>query len=144
MAELSTTALTIGEVARRAGLRTSAIRYYEERGLLRPAERINGIRRYDERALERLAVIELAKEAGFRLDEIEQLLAHAGSEREHWRAMAEGKLAEVELLIARAEVMRRTLRSSLECGCLDLSECEAFAARVAARVAPGPAEAADE
>ena len=66
--------LTIGEVARRAGVRASAIRYYEEAGLLEEPERVGGKRRYDEEALRRLALIGGAKRAGFTLGEIRTLL----------------------------------------------------------------------
>ena len=62
--------LTIGEVARRAGVRASAIRYYEEAGLLPAPERVGGKRRYDEGILRRLAIIGGAKRAGFTLREI--------------------------------------------------------------------------
>src|SRR5438094_10676206 len=68
------TELEIGEVARRAGLRPSAVRYYEERGLVTPARR-NGRRRvYGVEAVERLALIAFAKKIGFSLDEIRSLL----------------------------------------------------------------------
>ncbi len=66
--------LTIGEVAERAGLRTSALRYYEEAGLLEPTTRVSGQRRYDESALERLTVIQFCQQLGFTLAEIRLLL----------------------------------------------------------------------
>ena len=66
--------LTIGQVASRTGLRASAIRYYESRGLLPKASRIGGKRVYEGLVLERLAIIELAKTAGFHLDEIRATL----------------------------------------------------------------------
>ena len=69
--------LTIGEVARRAGLNTSAIRYYESRGVLPQPERESGRRRYTEETVQRLHVIEVAKRAGFTLDEARVLLATA-------------------------------------------------------------------
>ncbi len=65
--------LTIGEVARRAGVRTSALRYYEEVGVLPPPERKSGQRRYDETVLARLAVVRLAQELGFTVAEIRAL-----------------------------------------------------------------------
>src|SRR5207253_5860427 len=67
--------LRIGEVARRSGLRASAIRYYEDLKLIAPSARRGGSRRYNESALERLALIEFAKEAGFTLTEIRRLIA---------------------------------------------------------------------
>jgi MerR family redox-sensitive transcriptional activator SoxR len=65
--------LTISEVARRVGLRPSAIRYYEQIGVLPAAHRVSGQRRYEEAALYRLAVLQRARQIGFTLDEIRQL-----------------------------------------------------------------------
>jgi DNA-binding transcriptional MerR regulator len=65
--------LSISEVARHVGLRSSAIRYYEQLGILPPAERISGQRRYDRTVLYRLAVVQRARQAGFALDEIRAL-----------------------------------------------------------------------
>lgn len=62
--------LTIGEVARRAGLRPSALRYYESVGILSPPQRVSGQRRYDATALQRIALIQLAQRAGFTIAEI--------------------------------------------------------------------------
>ena len=62
-------ALTISEVAKRLGVRSSTIRYYEEIGILPPAHRLNGQRRYDQKVLYRLAVIQHAQRAGFSLPE---------------------------------------------------------------------------
>jgi MerR family transcriptional regulator, redox-sensitive transcriptional activator SoxR len=118
--------LTIGEVARRAGLRTSALRYYEEVGVLPPAERISGQRRYDEAVLGRLAVIRLAQELGFSVAEIRSLVEgfdDVGVPSERWREMATSKLTEVDALITRAEQMKQLLEDSLRCGCLTLDSC---------------------
>ena len=118
--------LAIGEVARAAGVQASAIRYYERRGLLPAPARSGGKRRYDARVLQRLRVIEVAKQAGFSLREIGRLLG--GFDRrttpsERWRALAEDKLREVDAQIARAERMRAFLLRGLECGCLTLEDC---------------------
>jgi MerR family redox-sensitive transcriptional activator SoxR len=118
--------LTIGEVARRAGLRTSALRYYEEVGVLPPAERVSGQRRYDESVLARLAVIRLAQELGFSVAEIRSLVEgfdEVGVPSGLWREMAVRKLTEVDALIARAEQMKQLLEESLHCGCLTLDSC---------------------
>jgi MerR family redox-sensitive transcriptional activator SoxR len=117
-------ALPIGEVARRVGLRPSAIRYYERVGLLRPAPRAGGQRRYDRSALHRLSAIRLAQRAGFSLDEIrrlfeaERLPGGAG-----WRALVEGKLREVRARMEQFQVMERMLLESLDCGCEAFDEC---------------------
>ena len=118
--------LSISEVAAQAGLRPSAIRYYEAEGLLPEPHRVSGRRRYDESVLDRLAVIRLAQEAGFTLKDIRTLFhgfsanADAGT---RWRQLAEQKLPEVDEMIARAQAMKRLLEELLECGCLDLGAC---------------------
>ena len=120
-------ALAIGEVAGIAGVSPSAIRYYERRGLLPPPSRSSGQRRYDPRVFRLLRVIEVSKQAGFSLREIEQLLHgfdHGTPPSERWRALAEDKLTDVEALIARAEGMRTLLQRGLDCGCLTLEDCE--------------------
>src|SRR5262252_8146170 len=99
-------ALTIGEIASRAHLSASAVRYYEDAGLLPEPPRVSGQRRYGEDVLQRLAVIDVAKRAGFTLAEIRQLLdATDQGEPAHdqLRTLARRKLPEVEALIERAE-----------------------------------------
>jgi MerR family redox-sensitive transcriptional activator SoxR len=125
--------LTIGEVARRAGLKTSAIRYYESRGLLPEPERVAGHRRYGYDTLRRLRVIDVAKRAVFSLDEARVLLTDGDGE--HLRALAERKLSEVEDLIARAQAMRAWLVTASGCRCDTLDVCALFDADATA--APG-------
>ncbi len=101
--------LTIGDVARRARLNVSAIRFYERKGLLPAPERVGGQRRYGEDTVRRLGTIEFAKQAGFSLAEIRVLLdsIDAGAPaHEQLRELAGRKLHEVEALIARAQAMR--------------------------------------
>ena len=76
--------MAIGEVAERAGMSTSRIRYYEARGLLPEPERAGGKRRYGEDVFRRLAIIDAAQRVGFTLEEIRDLLARATS----WRTSA--------------------------------------------------------
>jgi MerR family redox-sensitive transcriptional activator SoxR len=116
--------LTIGEVARRAGLKTSAIRYYESRGLLPEPERVAGHRRYGDDTLRRLRVIDVAKRAGFSLDEARVLLTDGDGE--HLRALAERKLPEVDDLIARAQAIRAWLVTASGCRCDTLDVCALF------------------
>ena len=120
------TLLTIGEVARRAGVRASAIRYYEEAGLLEEPERVGGKRRYDEEALRRLALIGAAKRAGFTLGEIRTLLhgfpAGTGA-AQRWQALASEKLVEVDEAIAQLRQTRGLLEEALRCECASLDEC---------------------
>ena len=118
--------MTIGELARRAKLAPSAIRYYEERGLLPRPSRAGGKRVFDEQTLDRLMVIEFAKTAGFTLREIRQLFTGFASETPagvRWKKLATAKLGEVDALAQRVEVMRELLREALRCGCIDLDAC---------------------
>ena len=124
--------LTIGQVADRAGLNVSAIRYYESQGLLPPAVRVAGQRRFSEGTLTRLDVIDVAKRAGFSLDDIRVLLSatDAGEPASaHLQELAERKLPEVQELIERAEIVRRWLETASSCGCESLDVCGLFSER---------------
>ena len=118
--------MTIGEVAGQAGLQSSTLRYYESIGLLAPAARIGGQRRYTPEVLKRLQIIRVAKEAGFTLAEIKTLMAGFSEDKPpsaRWHEMAHKKIVEVDALIARAEVMKRLLLLGLDCDCLRVEEC---------------------
>jgi MerR family redox-sensitive transcriptional activator SoxR len=118
--------LTITEVARRAGIRTSAIRYYESIGLLPTPARRNGRRRYDEEVLSQLEIIATAQQMGFTIAEIGTLVGGFGAETAtwtHWRKLARARLAEIDALIDRAQGMKRLLEAALGCDCLTLEEC---------------------
>ena len=118
--------ITIGEVARRAGLQTSAIRYYEKIGLLPKTQRIGGQRRYETDVLNYLEVINVAKRAGFRMDEIGQLFHGFGNGTpafRRWRLLAQRKITELDDLIATAKKMKRLLKKTDRCKCLDLEDC---------------------
>ncbi len=122
--------LTIGEVAERADLRPSSIRYYESIGLLRDPERLAGRRRYPPEVLRELAVIDIAQRAGLSLAEIRDLVGAARGEAafaERLRGLAERKLPEIEALIARAETVSRWLQLARQCGCPTVEDCELFA-----------------
>ena len=118
--------LGIGEVARRAGVQPSAIRYYESAGVLPAARRVSGRRRYDEAVLDRLAVVRLAQQAGFTVAEIRALVAGfdpGTPPAARWQALATRKLAEVDELLAHARRMRTLLERALACACLRLEDC---------------------
>ncbi len=118
--------LAISAVARQLGLRPSAIRYYEEIGILTPAQRIGGQRRYDETVLYRLAVIRRAQQIGFTLDEIRQLFYGFRTEAppsERWKKLSERKLAELEQLMEGIKTMQLLLQGSGKCRCASLDEC---------------------
>lgn len=119
--------LTIGEVARRAGLRASAIRYYESIDLLPQPSRIRGQRRYDETVFKRLAIIDVAQRAGLSLDEARTLLdgfSPTTPPGARWRKLAEQKLPEIDQLIARATTMKRVLERGTECQCVSFEDCD--------------------
>lgn len=118
--------LSIGAIARRAGLRVSAIRYYESVGLIEPAPRINGRRVYDESVFSSIALVQLAQAAGFTLGETRTLVS--GFDRgtpasARWQTMARRKLADVRRRIEQAERMKQLLERLLQCRCETLEEC---------------------
>jgi len=118
--------LTIGEVASRAGLRPSAVRYYEDVGILPPPERVNGRRRYGPEAVEQLEVIRFAQAAGLSLDEIRVLFHGFGADvppAPRWQEVATRKLRELDEQVARIDRMRRVLEATLDCGCVTLRDC---------------------
>jgi len=119
--------LRIGEIAQRAGVNTSLIRYYERVGLLPAPERISGQRRYDGAVLRRLSVIDVAQRAGLSLDEIRTLL-EIGTDpmSDHLRELAERKLPEIDALIERAERVRAWLTTAQDCDCQSVDECALF------------------
>ena len=122
--------MSIGEVARSAGVKPSALRYYEGVGLLPLPERANGRRRYDgdllREVLDRLAVVRVAQQAGFTISEIRTLLDGFSEDTppsECWRLLAQDKLPEVEALVERSLSMKDLLERGLRCECLRLEEC---------------------
>lgn len=123
------TTMTIGELARAAGVNASTIRYYERTGVLPPADRVSGRRSYEPAMATRLRTIRAAQQAGFSLDEIKQLIrgADEGRAAEELRVLAERKLPEVDALIERARVMRGWLELARGCRCGSLDACELFA-----------------
>jgi MerR family redox-sensitive transcriptional activator SoxR len=121
MAELS-----ISEVAQRAGIRTSALRYYEEIGLLTPIRRVGGRRHYDESVLEKLAVIQTAQQAGFTLAELRVLLNDvlaATSPSAQWHDLIQRKLQEMNKLLQNVQSMKRLLEEIMDCDDASLAEC---------------------
>jgi MerR family redox-sensitive transcriptional activator SoxR len=115
--------LLIGEVAEQAGVATSAIRYYEELGLVRPLRRESGRRLFGDEAAARLRSITAAREAGFSLEEIRRLLDSQSGGTGEWRTLVEAKIASVEERVERLRAVAQILRDSLECGCRAWDEC---------------------
>jgi DNA-binding transcriptional MerR regulator len=122
--------LTIGELARRAGVTTSALRYYEELGLLPAPARVSGQRRYPESAARLVAAILLYSDAGFTLAEQKALLARRGDRGQLMRR----KLAELDERIARAQAARDAIRHGLRCPHEDITQCPNFNAGITARL----------
>jgi len=118
--------LSISEVARRTGIRPSALRYYEQVGLLPRTPRAGGRRRYGERAVQMVAVLRYAQQAGFTLDEIRKLFHGFDAKAPlgvRWRVLAQLKLRELDELQARIVHMRRAIEQGLACGCMRIEDC---------------------
>lgn len=121
--------LTIGQVAERAGLNTSHIRFYERTGVLPQPERVSGQRRYDPEVLHRLSIVDVAQRAGLSLDEIAPLTgpdnrsADAGA---HLRELAREKLPHIDALITRAQAVKHWLQVAQHCDCQSVDVCGLF------------------
>ncbi|MBZ5552037.1 MAG: MerR family transcriptional regulator [Acidobacteriia bacterium] len=121
------TQLTISEVARQAGLRPSAIRYYEQMRILPPPPRISGQRRYDTTALHRLAVIHRAQQSGFTLDEVRRLFFGFRKTTPafmRWQKLSQRKLAELAQWMDQIKSMQELLQTMVACcRCETMEEC---------------------
>ena len=135
--------LTISEVARRSGVAASALRFYEERGLIASERAGSGHRRYPRAVLRRIAFIVFAQRIGLTLDEIGAELAKLPPERaptrRHWSRLAGTWTARIDQRIAELERLKRGLTECIGCGCLSLGRCQlANPGDRAARLGPGP------
>jgi MerR family redox-sensitive transcriptional activator SoxR len=118
--------LAISDVARVFGLRSSAIRYYEQIGILPSPMRKNGQRRYDKSVLFRLAVVQHARATGFTLDEIRELFfgfRPATSPPKRWHELSDRKIAELRIRMKRLKLMETLLKQMQGCRCNALEEC---------------------
>jgi MerR family redox-sensitive transcriptional activator SoxR len=118
--------LSISEIANQIGLRPSAIRYYEQIGILPPAQRVSGQRRYDVTALHRLVLIQRARRTGFTLTEIRQLFFgfRAGTPPSvRWQTLKERKIVELDAMLEHIQSMRELLEQQGKCRCAALEEC---------------------
>ena len=130
--------LTIGELARRTGVATSALRYYEKAGLLPAPPRASTRRQYDAGAIGRIRIILLARDAGFSVSETRTFLNGfpVGTKPAlRWRTMAKRKIAELDELTTRLSQMRSILNASFNCECQRLEDCERL---IAAKTCCGP------
>ena len=136
--KMSDRLLTIGELARRAGVATSALRYWEEIGLLPPAARIAGQRRYPDSAAGLVGVILLLRDVGFTLAEQKAFMASRAAAPGDWQLLARRKLAELDDQIAKAQAAREAINHALRCPHDDILDCPTFASVTAARLTGQP------
>jgi MerR family redox-sensitive transcriptional activator SoxR len=135
--------LTVGELAARSGVATSAVRYYESLGLIASARTSGNQRRYPRHALRRVSVIRAAQQLGLSLDEIraalETLPAGHNPTHEDWERMAASWRAQLDARIASLTLLRDDLSSCIGCGCLSLERCSLFnRGDRAGKAGPGP------
>jgi DNA-binding transcriptional MerR regulator len=116
--------MTIGEVAREFGIAASAIRYYEQAGLLPMARRESRQRRYDDDIVGYLSIIRIARKAGLSIKETRDWMrAPEGTPAARWRVLAARKREEIEMLEARMGIMKAELDSRFRCACPTLQDC---------------------
>lgn len=118
--------MKIGELARRAGLNPSAIRYYERMGVLNPPHRASGQRRYHNEALDRVLLVRFASEMGFSLPEIRLFLGGLRNDvpvGPRWKKLALRKLTEIEENLRRTRRLKSLLQHLLRCKCGSLQVC---------------------
>jgi DNA-binding transcriptional MerR regulator len=124
--------LTIGELSKATGVATSALRYWEELGLLPAEERVSGRRRYAPSAVDVVGEVLLLQDAGYTLREAREIITT--HDERAWRALAERKLAELDDRIAKAQAVRHALAHSLACEHPDLRGCPNFTRMRTARL----------
>ena len=129
-----TALLGIGQLGRRTGLATSALRYYERVGLLKPDGRANGRRYYGSAGPAQVALIRLCQDAGFTLAEIRAFVAAGSRRHPSWRRLMEAKRLELEASIAHATRAKALIEHALTCRHRELSLCPNFRAAVNARL----------
>jgi DNA-binding transcriptional MerR regulator len=134
--------LTIGELATTTGVATSALRYYEDLGLIPAPVRVSGQRRYPPSAVELVGVILLLRDVGFSLRETKSFLASRTQSVDGWRELVQRKLADLNEQIAKAQTAREAVTHALHCPHDDITACPNFASVVAARLAGQPLEKA--
>lgn len=137
--------LTIGELAARSGVAASALRYYEERGLIEPVRTSAGHRRYDRSVLRRIAFIVFAQKIGLSLEEIARELRRLPRNRvptkANWERLGATWRSAIDERIAQLALLRDSLTSCIGCGCLSLRRCRLVnPGDEAARSGPGPRE----
>lgn len=137
------TVLTIGEVSRRSGVASSALRFYEERGLIASERAGSGHRRYPRSVLRRIAFIVFAQRLGLTLDDIGGELARLPTDhipaRQDWARLSGKWVKQIDQKIAELQRLRAGLTECIGCGCLSIDRCNlANPADRAGRRGPGP------
>jgi MerR family transcriptional regulator, redox-sensitive transcriptional activator SoxR len=118
--------MRIGEIARRAGLRPSAIRFYEKAGILPPALRKSGQRSFSAETELYLVLIGFARQAGFSIAEIRTLFhgfREGTTASARWKALAQKKHRELDLMVVRLKSMQALLKKAMRCKCIGLADC---------------------
>jgi len=136
--------LTIGELARRTGVATSALRYWEELGLLPAPARVSGRRRYVQSSVGLVGEILVLRDVGFTLRELKEFLTARSSGADGWRELYQRKLVELDRRIAQAQVARTAIAHGLACPHDDIHDCPNFQRGTAARLAGASLEEAHE
>jgi MerR family transcriptional regulator, redox-sensitive transcriptional activator SoxR len=120
--------LTIGEVAARSGVATSALRFYEDRGLIRSERTLAGHRRYPRAVIRRVAFVVFAQHVGLTLEEVRDELAKLPEdgipERADWARLSSSWTAHIDARIAELERLKAGLTGCIGCGCLSLDRCK--------------------
>jgi len=123
--------LRIGELAAQVRLRPSALRYYEQAGLIPPPPRASdGTRRYPPSTIRRVALIKMAQRAGLGIADIRGLLATSEgrpSATRQWRDLAARKLPQIDAIISGLTELRAVIAACLDCGCMDFENCQLLA-----------------
>jgi DNA-binding transcriptional MerR regulator len=127
--------LTIGELANRTGVATSALRYWEHLGLLPAPARVSGQRRYPPSAVGLVGEILVLRDAGYTGRDLKALIASRSSAINGWRELAQRKLTALDHQIAQAQAARTAIAHALACPHEDIHDCPNFASVVAARLA---------
>ncbi len=127
---LRPTGLTIGQIADRTGLAPSAIRYYEEEGIVHPHRTDTGQRRYERADIRRLSFVMISQSLGFSISEIRDALnslpSHRTPSKSDWQAISEKFRTDLDARIAQMTKLRDRLDGCIGCGCLSLSNCKLY------------------
>ncbi|ODQ01492.1 MULTISPECIES: redox-sensitive transcriptional activator SoxR [Salinivibrio] len=122
--------MSVGQVAKRAGVKVSTLHFYEQKGLIVSQRNAGNQRRYDRAVLRRLAVIKAAQNVGLSLDEIgkalSELPSHQAPTQAQWRKMAEHWDQTLNDQIARLQQLQSNLSGCIGCGCLSMKSCALY------------------